>query len=257
MKAIILAAGKGERLKGIVDAVPKPMVRIAGKPILRHNIELCRKYGITDLYVNLHHLPDRIVDYFGNGKKFGVTITYSYEETLLGTAGAVRRIADHFWKEDRPPSAVRRPGSEVVSTPDVSTYSLPFLVIYGDNLLNYDLKTIIGFHQARKGMGTIAFHRKDDVSQSGIALLDDDGRIVKFIEKPGPHECISNLVNAGLYVLDLDILKYILPGRVIDFARNVFPYALRNGEALYGIEAQGSLIAIDTPDLFKAAGPAL
>ena len=106
-------------------------------------------------------------------------------------------------------------------------------------------------------MGTIAFHRKDDVSQSGIALLDDDGRIVKFIEKPGPHERISNLVNAGLYVLDRDILRYILPGRVIDFARNVFPYALRNGEALYGIEAQGSLIAIDTPDLFKAAGPAL
>ncbi len=251
MRAIILAAGKGERLKGIVDTVPKPMVRIAGKPILQHNIELCQKYGITDLYINLHHLPDRIVDYFGNGEKFGVTITYSYEETLLGTAGAVRRIADHFWKEDC------HPGSDVVSTHNVSTYNLPFLVIYGDNLLNYDLKTIVSFHQARKGMGTIAFHRKDDVSQSGIALLDDDGRIVEFIEKPGPHERISNLVNAGLYVLDRDILKYILPGRVTDFARNVFPDALRNEEALYGIEAQGSLIAIDTPDLFKAAGSAL
>ena len=104
MKTIILAAGKGERLKGIVDTVPKPMVRIAGKPILQHNIELCRKHGITDLYINLHHLPDRIVDYFGNGEKFGVTITYSYEETLLGTAGAVRRIADHFWKEDAIPA---------------------------------------------------------------------------------------------------------------------------------------------------------
>jgi NDP-sugar pyrophosphorylase family protein len=106
-------------------------------------------------------------------------------------------------------------------------------------------------------MGTIVFHRKDDVSQSGIGLLDDGGKIVKFIEKPGPRERISNLVNAGLYVLGRDILTYILPGRVVDFARDVFPCALKNGEALYGIEAQGSLIAIDTPDLFKAAGPAL
>ena len=251
MKAIILAAGKGERLKGIVDAVPKPMVRIAGKPILQHNIELCRKHGITDLYVNLHHLPDRVVDYFGDGEQFGVSITYSYEETLLGTAGAVRRIADHFWKEDR------RPGSDGASTHDASTYKPLFLVIYGDNLLNYDLKTIVSFHRARKGMGTIVFHRKDDVSQSGIALLGDGGRIVEFIEKPGPRERISNLVNAGLYVLEWDILTYIPPGLVVDFARDVFPCALSNGDALYGIEAQGSLIAIDTPDLFKVAGPAL
>lgn len=236
MKAIILAAGKGERLRGLVDTMPKPMVRIGGKPILQHNIEWLRNHGITDLYINLHHLPEKIADYFGNGEKLGVTITYSYEEKLLGTAGAVRRIADCLWKDG-----------------PVSTYNSPFLVIYGDNLLTYDLGKIVDFHKARDGIATIAFYRKDDVSQSGIAVLDPTGRVLRFIEKPKPEEEASNLVNTGIYILDKRLFAYIPKGITLDFGRDLFPEMLKNGEALYGIEVHGTLTAIDTPDLFRAA----
>ncbi len=93
MKAVILAAGKGERLSEITQSIPKPMIEFKGKPLLQHNIELCKRYGIEDIFINLHHLPDRITKYFGDGERFGVKIKYSYEEELLGTAGAVRKIA--------------------------------------------------------------------------------------------------------------------------------------------------------------------
>jgi mannose-1-phosphate guanylyltransferase/phosphomannomutase len=239
MHAIILAAGKGERLRGIVDIVPKPMVRIDGKPILHHNLEWLKRHDINDIYINLHHLPEVITGYFGDGTKFGVTITYSYEEHLLGTAGAVRKIASSLWRR--------------------STYDRgrPFLVIYGDNRLDYNLWDMLAFHETHKGIGTIAFHRLADVSQSGIAVLDGDGRIARFIEKPMPDEQVSNLVNTGLYVLERDILEYIPPGRHVDFGLQVFPQVLRSGRALYGIEPRGTLTAIDTPQLFRAASPDL
>ena len=97
MQAIILAAGKGERLKEITQSIPKPMIEFNGKPILQYNIELCKKYNINEIYINIHHLPEKITDYFGNGERFGVNIKYSYEEELLGTAGAVKKIAKDYF----------------------------------------------------------------------------------------------------------------------------------------------------------------
>ena len=97
MKTIILAAGKGERLKDITQKIPKPMIRYGGKPILQYNIELCKKFGIADIFINVHHHAAQIKDYFGNGEKFGVDIKYSYEKELLSTSGAVKKIAiEHF-----------------------------------------------------------------------------------------------------------------------------------------------------------------
>ena len=232
MKAIILAAGKGERLKGVIDAVPKPMVRIAGKPILHHNIEWLKKHGVTDIYVNLHHLPFVVTDYFGEGMRFGVKLSYSYEKELLGTAGAVRKIADEFLQ------------------PWGDGY---FLVVYGDNLMDYDLESIRAFHLAHHAVATIALYRKDEVSQSGIAVLDCEGRVLRFVEKPKPEERISNLVNTGIYVLDREALRYMPGGKYLDFGRDVFPVMARCASALYGIEVKGRLIAIDTPDLLRAA----
>jgi NDP-sugar pyrophosphorylase family protein len=232
VRAIILAAGKGERLKGVVDTIPKPMVRIAGKPILQHTIEWLKRNDAQEIYINLHHLPQVITDYFGNGAAFGVKIGYSLESELLGTAGAVRRIADEFWQ----------PGKDET-----------FLVIYGDNLVNYGLERIVSFHRTHDAMATIALYRKDDVGQSGIAVLDNDGRVLNFIEKPGPGEELSNLVNTGIYILETRILKYIPSQRPLDFGRDVFPGMISCGEALYGIEVQGELTAVDTPELLRAA----
>jgi NDP-sugar pyrophosphorylase family protein len=232
MKAVVLAAGKGERIRGLVSGVPKPMIAINGQPILQQNIEWLAKFGVTDLYVNLHHLSDVITRHFGDGSRWGVQITYSHEETLLGTAGAVRKIADDVWG-------------------DVTE---PFLVVYGDNLLaEFDLQAVLDFHQVKRGDGSVCFHWKDDVSQSGIAVVSDDGRILRFIEKPRPDQVVSHWVNAGIYVLEPGILGHIPPSCPWDFAKDVFPALLEQGRALYGIMIDAPLVAVDTPDMLAKA----
>jgi len=221
MKAIILAAGKGERLGQITETIPKTMIKVDGKPILQHNIELCKNYGIFDIYINLHHLPDIITNYFGNGEKFGVNITYSFEKELLGTAGAVKNIANldkHFTEN-------------------------PFYVIYGDNYSNYDLKTLI-----TKSIAKIAFHYRDDVENSGVAEFDKTGKVLSFIEKPKPNETTSHWVNASIYYLNPEILNYI-PKGYFDFSKDIFPFLLKNNIPFYGECSNTIVRAFDTPDM--------
>ncbi|MFH1371004.1 MAG: nucleotidyltransferase family protein [Planctomycetota bacterium] len=232
MKAVVLAAGKGQRLKGFIDNVPKPMVEIAGKPILRHNIEWLKSFGVTDIYINLHHLPVVITRHFGDGVGEGMRIKYSYEPNLLGTAGAVKKIASEFWQDKS---------------------DEPFLVIYGDNLVSdFDLNRIIIFHKQKQGTGTICLYRKpEEVAKSGVAVLDKNDRIVKFIEKPSMDEIPGDLVNTGIYCLEPAILKYIPENSPCDFGKDVFGRAIDDGAALYGLVFNANLVAIDTPQLFQ------
>jgi NDP-sugar pyrophosphorylase family protein len=231
MRAIILAAGKGERLKSIVQNMPKPMVAINGKPILLQTIEWLKEYGITDLYINLHHQPDSIRNYFQNGKCFGVSITYSFEQQLLGTSGAVKKIAADFWNEQ----------------------NSPFMVLYGDNLFKGNLKKILDYHTEKKGLVTVVLHKKEDVSQSGIVVLDNNNRIIRFVEKPKPEETISNLVNAALYVCEPQLLHYIPVEGPSDFGRDIFPVLLKTNKTMFGIIIDGSVTAIDTPEFYHQA----
>lgn len=234
MKAIILAAGKGERLRGLVDEIPKPMIRIQGKPILEHNILWLKQAGINDISINLHHLPDVIRQYFGHGTGWGVTLRYSYEPELKGTAGAVRKIVTELWGED-----FRREEN--------------FFVIYGDNFCRFDLTPLIAFHHRKKALATIGLYEKQDVSQSGIVTLDDNSRVRRFIEKPNPRQIYSHLVNAGVYLLRTGILKYVPADRGCDFGKDVFPAMARKHLDLFGIVLNGSLIAVDTPELLHGA----
>ncbi len=233
MKAIILAAGKGERLKKIVKEIPKPMVSVKNKPILEHNIGWLKSYGIEEIYINLHHLAHVIQNYFKDGANWRVNITYSYEPTLLGTAGAVRKIADEYWNNENIGN---------------------FLVVYGDNLFNCNLEEILSFHQMKRGVATIAVYEKEEVSQSGIVVLDKEDRIIKFIEKPKPEEVISHLVNTGIYVLEPKVLDYIKPRKFLDFGKDIFPEMIEQGEKLFGKVIEGNLIAIDTPELYLKVG---
>lgn len=242
MKAIILAAGKGNRLGELTRSIPKPMLKIRRKPILEHNIDWLRDYGIKDIYINLHHLPDVIRSYFKDGKKLDVNIEYSYEPKLLGTAGAVRKIAEGFW--------IKGSWDENKYNSYPGLYN-PFLVVYGDNLFEYDLREIINFHERKKGVVTIAIYEKDNVNQSGIVLLDDENRIVKFIEKPKPDEVVSHLVNTGLYILEPEVLDYIPSNKVLDFGKDVFPQMIQKNENIFGVIFKGNLRAIDTPILYK------
>ena len=231
-QAIVLAAGKGTRLGEMASNRPKPMMQVGGCPILESNLVWLRKAGVKHVYINLHHLPEVVTEHFRDGKRFGVEIQYSSEVELLGTAGAVRKIAKEYWG---------------------SNPSDPFLVIYGDNLLSqFDLESIVAFHELKAGIATMCLHHREDVSHSGVALLDGDGRIVQFVEKPMPGQEISHYVNAGIYVLESDIMQYI-PEGFSDFSGDVFPKILATEKNMYGIVANSQLVAIDTPEMLWQA----
>ncbi|HVG21835.1 MAG TPA: nucleotidyltransferase family protein [Blastocatellia bacterium] len=227
-KAMLLAAGKGTRLRPLTDTVSKCMVPVAGKPVLERNVEWLRRFGVTDLIVNLHYLPRAVTDHFGDGSRWGVNITYSFEEELLGTAGAVRKAASFF--DDA------------------------FFVWYGDNLSTCRLDRLWEFHLARGGVAAIALHHRDDPTQSGIVGLGEDDRVVRFLEKPRADEVFSHWVSAGIYVLEPSVLEAIPREGACDFARDVFPDLMARGERLYGYrmrEGEG-LWWIDTAEDLEA-----
>ena len=221
MKAMLLAAGEGRRLRPLTDKVPKPMLRVAGHPILEYNIRLLAQHEINELVINLHHHPEAISSYFGDGHRWGVSITYSYEPELLGTAGAVKRMA-HLFTET-------------------------FLVVYGDNLTTCDLRGFLAYHRRKGGIGMVALHYREDPTASGIAGLDGADRITRFLEKPGPEEVFSHWVNAGLLVLEPEVMDYIPADRPSDFGRDILPALLVDGQALYGYRMSEQLWWIDTP----------
>jgi NDP-sugar pyrophosphorylase family protein len=207
-KAMLLAAGKGTRLRPLTDRVSKCMVAIAGKPILEHNIERLKSYGVTEIVINLHYRPESILAHLGDGSRFGIHLTYSFEPVLLGTAGAVRQVA--------------------------ALWDAPFFVWYGDNLSDCRLDRLWQLHVARRGLATIALHHRDDPTQSGIVALDAQDRIVRFLEKPRAEQVFSHWVSAGLLVLEPRLLDAIAEGEPVDFGRDVFPCMLERGEAIYG-----------------------
>lgn len=227
MKAVILAAGKGERLKKITRDIPKPMIRFLGKPILQHNIEQCREFGITRMFINTHHLPEVIRDYFGDGSKFGVSITYSFEPELLGTAGALMNFRKELEGEN-------------------------FFVIYGDNFSRYNLRSLVDKFQRQNSLGVIAFHFRKDTSSSGVGEFDPQMRILRFLEKPKAHETESHWVNAGIYYFSPAIFQYITPG-FLDFAMDIFPKLLRDNLPLYAVCEESEVIAFDTPEMYRAS----
>ena len=209
MKAMLLAAGLGTRLKPLTDHCPKCMVPVAGKPVLQRNIEWLGSQGVVDLVVNLHHYPEAVTGYFGNGGAFGVRINYSYEPELLGTAGAL-------W-------AARR-----------FLASESFWVVYADNLLHCSLERMESLHRAHGATLTMGLFWREDVSASGVVGLDGHGRITGFKEKPAADEVLSHWVNAGIFLCEARIQQFIPPGQACDFGHDILPAMLSAGEPLYG-----------------------
>jgi mannose-1-phosphate guanylyltransferase len=219
---MLLAAGEGRRLGSTTLDRPKPMLEIAGRPILDHNIRFLARHGIRDLIVNLHHCPETITQYFGDGAARGVRISYSYEPALLGTAGAVKNVSQHFDET--------------------------FVVMYGDNLTTCDLSRFIDFHRRKSGVATVALFHREDATASGIAELDGGDRIVRFLEKPRADEVFSRWVNAGILIMEPAVLDFIPNGCASDFGRDVLPAVLAAGQPIYGYRMTEELWWVDSPE---------
>lgn len=230
MQALILAAGEGTRLRERTVAIPKPMIEIAGKPILEHNVLLLASHGICDITINTYHQPKRIIDHFGDGTRFGVKISYSHERQLRGTAGAL--------------------------VPLVDTLLSTFVVIFGDNLTSCNLSKMLDFHRAKRAEATIALFFREDVRSSGVAEIESDGRIRRFIEKPTAGQISSNWVNAGIVFAEPILHDYVPRDRPSDLGRDIFPAMLTNRCQVFGYRMTEQLYWIDTPEDYERTSAA-
>jgi NDP-sugar pyrophosphorylase family protein len=229
MKALLLAAGEGTRLRPLTNETPKAMVPVGDVPVLERNVRWLEAQGIDELAINLHHLPDVITGHFGDGSKLGVRIRWSHEPELLGTAGALIPLVDWFADER-------------------------FVVVYGDNLIDCDLGRMLAAHERAAAEVTVALWEREDTRASGVAELDGV-RITRFIEKPRPGESDSRWVSAGLLVCEPSVFALIGDDPPVDFGRDVLPTVLESGRlAGYAMTPPDERLDwIDTPaDLARA-----
>jgi len=221
-KALILAGGKGTRLRPITYEIPKPMVPVQGRPLIEHTISLLRKYDIRDIMVSVGYLGEKVKEYFGDGKKFGVNIKYIFEDEPLGTAGCLRLARE--WLDE------------------------PFIMFNGDNLVNIDLEGLFDFHMRNKGQATIALTTVDDPSSFGVAILKG-GVITNFVEKPKTP--ISKLINAGVYVIEPEVVN-LVPDGTASMEYDVFPKILEK-EKLRGYPFEGQWLPTDNTERYEKA----
>ncbi len=222
-KAIILAGGKGTRMRPLTYEMPKPMIPLKGKPLVQHIIELCRKYEVREIIMSVGYMGDKIRDHFGDGSHLGVDIRYVYEDEELGTAGPLLLAKERL--------------------------DGPFLMFNGDVLSDIDLGDLISFHAEQNGLATIALTQVEDTSSFGVARLKGH-RIVGFVEKPKGGED-SKLINAGVYVLEPEVLGYIPKGKSM-LERDVFPKLSDEGK-LYGYPFDGQWFDTGTPEAYERA----
>lgn len=209
MKAVIMAGGEGTRLRPLTSQRPKPLVPVLNMPIMEHIVLLLKQHGITDIVVTLHYLADEIEGYFSDGSEWGVNLSYSVEDTPLGTAGSVKQ-AEHLLKDDT------------------------FLIISGDALTDIELDRAIKFHRDKGSLATIMLSHVPNPLEFGVVIIDDHGHIRRFLEKPSWGEVFSDTVNTGMYILEPSIFDYMEPDRVYDWSQDIFPRLLQEERPLFG-----------------------
>lgn len=227
MKAVILSAGRGTRLPEVSKNMPKVMVSINGKPLLQHHIENLKKQGIKDIYINLHYMPEIITDYFGDGKKFGVSITYSMEESLLGTGGALKPLAKFLDDE--------------------------VIVIYGDVIAKVDFKKFLNFHKKNNALITAAIHESHHPEDSDLVEFDNNFQLKKIFKKP--HRKIPNNPHnlAALYMLSPKAFSYFPKKTKFDIAQDLLPSILKKKDRAYAYHTNEVIMDIGTPERLKKA----
>ena len=219
MKAVILAGGFGTGIRSIAYDVPKPMMMIAGKPFIEHQMKFLKDCGIIEIIIAVYHLANQIKSYFGNGLRWGVDITYSEEDSPLGTAGAIKK-AEKYLKE-------------------------AFIVLNGDTYTQIDLNQLISYHKAKKGLCTIAVTKSSNPNHHGTVVVRED-RILDFTEK---GESTESIINSGVYVLEPEVLNYIRPEEKVSLENEIFPI-LAKENLLWAFEHEEYCMDIGRPETY-------
>lgn len=209
MKAMIMAAGVGSRLMPLTIDIPKPMIPMANQPLMANTVQLLRDHSFSNIIANLHYNADCISSYFGDGKDFGVSLEYSREEELLGTAGGVKRC--EWFLDDS------------------------FIIVSGDALTDINLTALMHAHKRQGALATIALKEVQNVENFGIVITDEQGLIQSFQEKPRAAEALSRVANTGIYIFEPEIFKYIPRGQFYDFGKQVFPQLVKINAPFYGV----------------------
>lgn len=219
MKTVIMAGGKGTRVASLAQDVPKPMLTIAGKPVLEREIDCLRNQGYTDIIITVSHLSSVIMDYFGNGERFGVNIRYFVETVPLGNAGALYQMKDELTED--------------------------FLLINADAIFDIDVTRFVDFHKEHEGLVTLFTHPNDHPYDSGLIIADEQGKVEKWLTKEDKHEgWYKNRVNAGIHMISPCILEKQMPSGKIDLDRQV----------LKPLAGTGKMYVYDSPEYVKDMG---
>lgn len=241
MKAMILAAGKGTRVRPITHITPKPMMPILQKPVMEFLLELLRQHGFDQIMVNVSHLAEEIESYFRDGQRFGVQIAYSFEGHIvdgtlvgqaIGSAGGMRRIQDFS-----------------------PFFDDTFVVLCGDALIDLDLTAAVKWHKSKGSIATIVMKSvpREEVSSYGVVVTDESGRIKAFQEKPTVDEALSTNINTGIYIFEPEILDYIPSGVEYDIGSQLFPKLVEIGAPFYAIPMDFEWVDIGkVPDYWRA-----
>jgi mannose-1-phosphate guanylyltransferase len=241
MKAMILAAGKGTRVRPITHTTPKPMIPILQKPVMEFLLELLRQHGFDQIMVNVSHLAEEIENYFRDGQRFGVQIAYSFEGRIedgeligaaIGSAGGLKRIQDFqpFFDDT-------------------------FVVLCGDALIDLDLTEAVRRHRAKGAMASLITKRvpRDQVSSYGVVVTDPDGRVLSFQEKPAVDEAASDMINTGIYIFEPEVFNYIPSGEPFDIGADLFPKLVEAGAPFFALPMEFEWVDIGkVPDYWQA-----
>lgn len=241
MKAMILAAGKGTRVRPITYTIPKPLIPILQKPVMEFLLELLRQHGFDQVMVNVSHLAHEIESYFRDGQRFGVNIGYSFEGRVvdgqlvgeaLGSAGGIRRIQDFN-----------------------AFFDDTFVVLCGDALIDLDLTAAVKQHKANGAIATVITKsiEREKVSSYGVVVTDDDGRVRSFQEKPAVEEALSTEINTGIYILEPEVIDFVPPKQKYDLGSELFPKLVEMGAPFYAVSMDFEWVDIGkVPDYWHA-----
>lgn len=228
LKAVILVGGEGTRLRPITFSNPKPMLPLLNRPFMENFVMWLKSHNIEDIIFSAGYLSKVFKDYFGDGRRFGVKITFVEEKEPLDTCGGVKNVERYLGDDS-------------------------FMVFNGDILSSLDLTGMIAFHKKKKADITISLTSVEDPTAYGLVPVDKKGRVIKFLEKPRQDEIVTNLINAGMYVIEPHIMKLVPEGKKYSFERQLFPEVLEKGYKIFGYISDAYWLDVGTPRKYLKA----